>query len=433
MGSIQAYSDEDGKLVQVLSYDAWGRRRNPANWAYYTNLTDANAIHPRGFTGHEHLDLFEMINMNGRMYDPVVGRFMSPDPYVQAPDYTQGLNRYSYCLNNPLSLVDPSGYSWFSRNWKSLVSAVVGITVTIVSLGSATSVGAIMISGALGGASSGLTGALLNGANIGQIVKSTLTGGLWGAAGGFLAAGSGGGAFLERLFKHSFSQAWLEGIRGGNIKHGFISGLASAAGGSAIGKYGSGLSVAGKVAANAVLTGTVTELGGGKFANGAITGAYEMMFNTLLHQKRQNQQKKIWQQKIDLEGGDDIASQLVEWFAYINQNKGKNPITGNCFHVFELIDSSSIPDKHWFDSLFGAMNGDPVKGVSSVGGQPVRWVVADRAFMRNYPSNYINNIYGDRISDGYFRIRAMFNNETRISLVFFDHETYQTAYNTIFK
>ncbi len=174
-----------------------------------------------------------------------------------------------------------------------------------------------MISGALGGASSGLTGALLNGANIGQIVKSTLTGGLWGAAGGFLAAGSGGGAFLERLFKHSFSQAWLEGIRGGNIKHGFISGLASAAGGSAIGKYGSGLSVAGKVAANAVLTGTVTELGGGKFANGAITGAYEMMFNTLKHLNTKQQQ--ALRRKIMI-----AANEQRQRWQYLKENADQN-------------------------------------------------------------------------------------------------------------
>ncbi len=70
-----------------------------------------------------------MINMDGRMYDPVPGRFLSPDPFVQAPDFTRGLNRYIYCLNNPLSFTDPSGYSWLSDNWKSLTSAIVGIVV----------------------------------------------------------------------------------------------------------------------------------------------------------------------------------------------------------------------------------------------------------------------------------------------------------------
>jgi RHS repeat-associated protein len=62
----------------------------------------------RRFIG-EHWDEFTLINMNGRMYDPMIGRFLSPDPYVQAPDYSQNFNRYSYCLNNPLKYTDPDG------------------------------------------------------------------------------------------------------------------------------------------------------------------------------------------------------------------------------------------------------------------------------------------------------------------------------------
>lgn len=68
----------------------------------------------RGFTGHEHLDAFGLIDMNGRVYDPVLGRFLSPDKFVQAPFLTQSFNRYSYCLNNPLKYTDPSGDFW---NW----------------------------------------------------------------------------------------------------------------------------------------------------------------------------------------------------------------------------------------------------------------------------------------------------------------------------
>lgn len=281
LGSVQAYSDVNGKLAQELSYDAWGRRRNATNWTYYASLTNANAWHPRGFTGHEHLDVFEMINMDGRMYDPALGRFMSPDPFIQSPDYTQSLNRYVYCLNNPLSLVDPSGYSWFSKHWKSLLSATVGIVVSVVSAGTASGIGGIMIAGALGGASAGLSGALLNGSNIGQIAKSTFTGGLLGCASGFLNYASGGGQFLERLFKSSFSQVWLEGVRGGNMKHGFFAGVTSSIGTTAINKYSKDWSSAGKIMANAALSGTVSEIGGGKFANGAITGGFNMLFGYL--------------------------------------------------------------------------------------------------------------------------------------------------------
>ncbi len=51
--------------------------------------------------------------MNARLYDPVLGRFMGVDPYVQLPDYTQSFNRYSYCMNNPLKYTDPSGEFFF--------------------------------------------------------------------------------------------------------------------------------------------------------------------------------------------------------------------------------------------------------------------------------------------------------------------------------
>jgi RHS repeat-associated protein len=63
----------------------------------------------RGFTGHEHLPEFGLINMNGRMYDPLIGRMLSPDNFVQSPCYSQSYNRYSYCWNNPLKFTDHSG------------------------------------------------------------------------------------------------------------------------------------------------------------------------------------------------------------------------------------------------------------------------------------------------------------------------------------
>ena len=287
LGSIQAYSNENGLLEQELSYDAWGRRRDPSTWDY----DQINAWNPRGFGGHEHIDLFDMVNMDGRMYDPVMGRFLSPDPLMQASDFTQGLNRYSYCLNNPLSLIDPSGYSWFSRNWKSLVGAVVGITVAALTAGTATGPTVALIAGAAGGAAGALTCALLNGANIGQIAKSTLTGGLIGAASGFLNFGAGEGTFLESLFKHTFSESWIEGIQGGNVLHGFMMGVVSGAGGHYINSHAKELGRFGKITANAALCGTVAEIGGGKFANGAITGAYAMMFNDLMHEHMGNRHK----------------------------------------------------------------------------------------------------------------------------------------------
>ncbi|MBI4649262.1 MAG: RHS repeat-associated core domain-containing protein, partial [Bacteroidia bacterium] len=107
LGSIVGITDEEGNLLEELSYDAWGNRRNPTDGSF-TSVPMSNIL-ARGFTGHEHIDEFGLINMNGRIYDPVLGKFLSPDNYVQAPDYTQSLNRYSYAMNNPLMYTDPSG------------------------------------------------------------------------------------------------------------------------------------------------------------------------------------------------------------------------------------------------------------------------------------------------------------------------------------
>ncbi len=84
----------------------------------------------RGYTFHEHLPQFALINMNGRVYDPVLGRFLSPDPYVQAPTNTQNYNRYSYCINNPLKYVDLSGYTFWSTT-KEILRVIVLFSITM--------------------------------------------------------------------------------------------------------------------------------------------------------------------------------------------------------------------------------------------------------------------------------------------------------------
>lgn len=292
LGSIQAYSDESGKLAgDELSYDAWGRRRNANNWQYYTALTDANTLHPRGFTGHEHLDIFEMINMNGRMYDPVIGRFLSPDPFVQAPDFTQGLNRYSYCMNNPLSFVDPSGYSWLGNHWKSLLSGAIGVAASFIPGGQG--LGAALIAGAIGGASAGLAGALLNGANFEVIAKSTLGGAFSGALGGL--AGAIGGKVVGKInpwtgIAYGLANLAISEVtpsvtifKGGGWAVSispvamFTYGVASEAGGAGVGKWssrlGAGVSVSKKIGDWTLVAGGDLSSQNRKFGGVAFGGA----------------------------------------------------------------------------------------------------------------------------------------------------------------
>jgi len=108
LGSLTGLRDTSGVYVEKYSYDAWGRRRNPTDWSF--NSVPAASITDRGFTGHEHLDIFRLINMNGRLYDPVTGRFLNADPVIDNTGGAQGLNSYTYCMNNPLKFTDPSGY-----------------------------------------------------------------------------------------------------------------------------------------------------------------------------------------------------------------------------------------------------------------------------------------------------------------------------------
>ena len=104
LGSYLKLYDEQGTAVFEAEYDAWGRQ----------SVTQNTIGFHRGYTGHEHLPEFGLINMNGRMYDPLLGRFLSPDNYVQEPYNSQNFNRYAYCLNNPLKYVDPDGKFFFS-------------------------------------------------------------------------------------------------------------------------------------------------------------------------------------------------------------------------------------------------------------------------------------------------------------------------------
>ena len=84
-GSILSVFDHKGNNVFKAEYDAWGKQ---------TVSTNTIGLR-RGYTGHEMLPEFGIINMNGRLYDPVLGRFFSPDPYVQFPGSPQSYNRYS--------------------------------------------------------------------------------------------------------------------------------------------------------------------------------------------------------------------------------------------------------------------------------------------------------------------------------------------------
>lgn len=220
LGSPWLITNASGNEVQRLNFNAWGLRRDATNWDNYSDLPEMKF--DRGFTGHEHLEMFGLINMNARLYDPVLGRFLSPDPVIQIPEFTQSYNGYSYALNNPLSYKDPNGESFI------LVAAIIGGwigmgTAMVSSDKGGWGLAGDMLKGLFVGAASGAAGAWVGGAVAGSITAGGfINGSLSGLAGGF----SGG-------FVGCSGNAWLSGAGfGAGLKAGLIGGgLAAAFGG----------------------------------------------------------------------------------------------------------------------------------------------------------------------------------------------------------
>ncbi len=99
---------DEGELVESRQYGAWGTL--DAFWSKEPKKVKGHgSLFDRGYTGHEHFFEVGLIHMNGRMYDPQLNRFLSPDNYIQDPYNTQSFNRYGYVFNNPLRYNDPSG------------------------------------------------------------------------------------------------------------------------------------------------------------------------------------------------------------------------------------------------------------------------------------------------------------------------------------
>lgn len=106
-------------VESTLAYDVFGTPRRADSWAPLVDTESWPQATPpgqsipttrHGFTGHEMLSKQRLIHMRGRLFDPRMGRFTGVDPVIQFPLNTQGLNPYSYLLNNPLAGTDPTGY-----------------------------------------------------------------------------------------------------------------------------------------------------------------------------------------------------------------------------------------------------------------------------------------------------------------------------------
>jgi RHS repeat-associated protein len=199
LGSITATSDEIGHVVRpgpgvtdpgVMSYDAWGARRAPdgrAAVAASFNLP----VGRRGFTGHETIPNVGLVNMNGRVYDPLLGRFLSPDPNVQFAADLQSYNRYSYVLNNPLRYTDPTGY-WVNSTFDVFMN--IALTATSIAVCTGGGPAGCAIAFAMVATLYNTSSAINSGASFDQVVAMGLAGAVGGAIGGTI-----GGALTSQL------------------------------------------------------------------------------------------------------------------------------------------------------------------------------------------------------------------------------------------
>ena len=285
LGSINAITDEVGSVVEEFSFDPWGARRagtsvNMSRTAVLSNWwRNSNRTTLRGFTGHEMVDGVDVINMNGRIYDAHIGRFLQADPIVQDPALIDNLNRYSYVLNNPLNATDPSGYvlNKLVRNFAKDMSHIFGAEVTYV-FGATV---ATYIGGPYGAAYWDYQFNRAMGATSSQAFRSSAT--TFAVASASYYIGASGWEGYQKVFAHAVVGGLAAEAQGGDFVSGFFAagvtkGFTETGGMASI--PGEGFAgVMTRTAIAATIGGTVSEMTGGKFANGARTAAMQHLFN----------------------------------------------------------------------------------------------------------------------------------------------------------
>ena len=291
LGSVTVITNENQGIVERLAYDAWGKRRAPTAAQTLGQLTSMTTL--RGYSGHEMLDTVSLIHMNGRVYDPDLGRFLSADPTVQFPGYSQSYNRYSYVLNNPLSYTDPSGFGilgFFKGLFKGIGKLVKGVArfigkvvrflATNRIVQSLRTIAAGIACGPPCAAAAAGAHTALNGGGIGDIFKSMAITFASAQAFGELHQMEYG---VGKIVAHGVVGGIANELRGGSFLAGFLSAGVTQALSPGIDMIlpnnTAELGILTRTGAAAVVGGLGSVLGGGKFRDGAITGAFSRLFN----------------------------------------------------------------------------------------------------------------------------------------------------------
>jgi RHS repeat-associated protein len=318
LGSLVATTDQTGAITQRFRFDPWGAREcltalgttTSCSASATTGGATGNGSEERGFTGHEMLDEVGLIHMNGRLYDPEIGRFLQADPIIQEPLNGQNYNRYGYVQNNPLSYTDPTGFSWWTK-WRrpviGLVAAIavpwavgemflanVGVgeigTYAVGSIGSEAA--ALTASGqAVANVAGGLAAGAIQGGNVQSAIVGAFTAGLqFGVGQTFGHAtpslfGSQAGLAAQKALAHAAIGCASSAASGGSCKSGAAAaGFSSIAGGSLLG--------ANNIIGRAVVGAVASKLAGGKAEQGAVLAAMEFLYNEVGNSDMRGYQSK---------------------------------------------------------------------------------------------------------------------------------------------
>ena len=302
LGSVDAITDGVGNVVERMSFDPFGSRRQ-SNWREAeVGINLIPVFTNRGFTGHEHIDEMDLIHMNGRVYDPTLGRFLSADPHIQSPHSTQSYNRYSYVSNNPLKYADPSGYflkslfkgiakaikgvvKFVKKYWRPLLSIAVAVWLPTTAWFKGLELGNIAAGALIGGVSGFIATGSLEGAALGAISGAAF-GSMhdWVPKEGLFSVEG-----IKKVMAHGVVGGITSKMQGGKFGHGFLSAAFSQAASlgakgmnlfnEAVGRALNASERAHNALVAGVIGGTAAVLGGGKFVNGAISGAYSRLLN----------------------------------------------------------------------------------------------------------------------------------------------------------
>lgn len=309
LGSILAVTNEEGERLEQRHYDAWGNLTHlkigdkptmATDEEIEAYLKDHELIFNRGYTSHEHFEEVGIIHMNGRLYDPLLRRFLNADENIQDMFNTQNYNKYGYVMNNPLMYNDPNGEVFFliplvGAFWSAvIVGAAIGLasyTIGVLVTGGKWNLGQALKSTFFGAVSGAAT------FGIGQIFSvADATGKITATA---FAEALGGAKVLVQGGMHAVSQGVLSLVQGGDFVNAAVSGFLGHLGAEAWGgmmkemklnKFAQ--STVGMVTSGALSGGIGAELSGGNFWQGATIGGTVALFNSVMHKINSPQENK---------------------------------------------------------------------------------------------------------------------------------------------